>query len=130
MSPLRILLVAGVVAALSGCGSSKPGYCDDRSSLESSIKGLTSVDLRSGGVSALQSQLTKVESDANTLVGSAKSDFPSQTDALKSSVSSLKTAVQNLGSSPSAGQVVALVPAVQSVTSAVKGFADATSSKC
>jgi hypothetical protein len=123
MSPLRILAVAGVVAVLSGCGSSKPSYCDDRSNLESSVKGLTSVDLRSGGVSALQSQLTKIESDANAVVASAKGDFPSETDALKSSVSSLKSAVEQ-------GQIPAAIAGVQSVASAAKSFTDATSSKC
>ena len=125
------LAVVGAVAVLAGCGgSSKPSYCSDRSNLESSIKGLADVDLASGGLSALQQQLQKVQSNAKALVSSAKSDFPSETNALETSVSNLSDAVKQLGSSPSATQVASLVPDVQSVTSAVKGFADATSSKC
>jgi hypothetical protein len=124
MSTLRLLALAGVVAALSGCGSSsKPGYCADRGNLQDSVKGLTSVDLRNGGVSSLQSQIGEIESNANALVASAKSDFPSQTEALNSSISALKT---DIGT----GQVPALIADVSAVTSAVKGFADATSSKC
>jgi hypothetical protein len=132
--PLRVtssLAVVGAVAVLAGCGgSSKPGYCTDRSDLESSIKGLGDVDLAGGGLNALQQQLEKVQSDAKSLVSSAKSDFPSQTSALETSISSLSDAIKQLGSSPSATQVAGLIPDVQSVTSAVKGFADATSSKC
>jgi hypothetical protein len=130
-SSLAIAGVLAVLAVLAGCGgSSKPGYCSDRSNLESSIKGLADVDLASGGLNALQQQLQKVQSDAKALVSSAKSDFPSETGALQTSVTSLSDAIEQLGSSPSVQQVAGLVPEVQSVTSAVKGFTEATSSKC
>src|SRR5205085_1177970 len=93
------LAVVGAVAVLAGCGgSSKPSYCSDRSNLESSIKGLADVDLASGGLSALQQQLQKVQSNAKALVSSAKSDFPSETNALETSVSNLSDAVKQLGS--------------------------------
>lgn len=125
------LALAIAVLAATGCGgSSKPGYCSDRSNLESSIKGLADVDLASGGVDALKTQLQKVQNDAKTLVSSAKSDFPSETSALQTSITSLSDAIKQLGSSPSVKQVAGLVPDVQSVSSAVKGFTDATSSKC
>ena len=76
-----------VVIALAGCGSSKPGYCTDRTNLENSVKGLTSLNV-SSGLSGLEAQLKKIQSDATTLVNSAKSDFPTETSALKSSVKS------------------------------------------
>ena len=40
--PLACAAAAGVVA-LAGCGSSKPAYCTDRTNLENSVKGLTSL---------------------------------------------------------------------------------------
>jgi hypothetical protein len=128
--PLAALAVAIVALALASCGSSKPSYCSKVSDLQTSAKDLKNVDLSSGGVSALQSQLKKVESSANSVVSSAKSDFPNETSAMSSSLKSLDTTVSQAGSSPSASQVAAIGVSVKSVVSAVDGFASATSSKC
>ena len=122
-------MAAVALIALAGCGSSKPGYCTDRTNLESSIKGLTSLN-GSSGISGLQSQLKTIQSDANALVSSAQSDFPSETSAIKSSVDSLESAVKALPSSPSAGQIATIAVNAASVVSSVKTFTDATSSKC
>ena len=127
--------LAGVaLIAATGCGgSSKPGYCSDRSSLQKSIEGLPSAAssaVSSGDVSGLKSQLTKVQSDATSLVDSAKSDFPDQTSAVKSSVSALQTAVSALPSSPSATQVAVVATSASSVVNAVKSFDEASKSKC
>jgi hypothetical protein len=126
----RAACVAAIgVIALSGCGSSKPAYCTHRSDLSASIKGLTNLS-SIGGLSGLQTQLTKIQSDANSVVSSAKSDFPTETSALTSSVDALSSAVKALPSSPSVGQIAAIAPAAANVVNAVKGFSDATSSKC
>jgi hypothetical protein len=132
----RLLAVAAISAtafgALAGCGgsSSKPAYCSDRSNLKDSVSGMTDVNLKSDGVSALQSQLQKVQSDAKALVASAKSDFPDETSAITSSVSKLSTALAALSSSPSPQQLVTVAGDVSGVTSAFKNFSNATSSDC
>jgi hypothetical protein len=130
----RVLLVCAAaiaVVALVGCGSSKPAYCTDRANLENSIKGLTSLNLTSsGGISSLKAQLTQIQSDATALVNSAKSDFPTQTSAISSSVNALKNSVTTLASSPSAGQVATVTKDAASVVNSVKSFTDATSSQC
>ncbi len=127
---LLAVLCAGALVAGCGSSSSKPSYCKDRSNLESSVKGLTSVDLKSGGTNALKTQLQKVQSDAKALVDSAKSDFPSQTDALSASVNSLETTAKQLPASPSAGQIAALATGAASVATALKNFSGAAASKC
>ena len=66
--------VVGVVA-IAACGSSKPAYCSARTNLENSVKGLTSLN-SSSGVNGLQSQVKKIQTDANTVVSEAKGDFP------------------------------------------------------
>jgi hypothetical protein len=126
--PVAILAAVALVA-LAGCGSSKPAYCSDRTNLENSIKGLTSLNL-STGISALTSQLTKIKSDATTLVSSAKSDFPTQTSAVKSSVNTLESSVKALPSSPSASQIAAIAADASSVVNSVNSFTDASKSKC
>ncbi len=121
--------IAMAVVAVAGCGSSKPAYCSDRSNLENSIKGLTSA-ATSGGLSGLASQVSTIQSDATAVVGSAGSDFPSQTSAVKSSVNTLSGAVKALPSSPSTAQLATIAADAASVVSAVKGFTNATSSNC
>jgi len=116
--------------ALSACGGSdKPGYCADRSQLESSIKDLANLS-PSNGLSGLQAQLRTIERDANALVASARSDFPSETKAIETSLEALSSDVRTLPSSPSATQIAALASDASGVVSAVRGFADATASAC
>jgi hypothetical protein len=121
--------VAVLVIALTGCGSSKPAYCTDRTNLENSVKGLKNVDLKSG-LSGVRSQLNKIQSDATALVGSAKSDFPSQTSAVKTSVQTLSGAVKTLSTTPSVAQIAKISGDVSAVSTSVKAFTEATSSKC
>jgi hypothetical protein len=122
-------VVALALIALAGCGSSKPAYCTDRTNLENSIKGLTSVNL-SSGISALQTQVKTIENDATSLVNAAKSDFPSETSAVKSSVDTLASAVKALPSNPSAAQIAAIAADSASVVSSVNKFVDSSKSKC
>jgi hypothetical protein len=125
-----LALVAAVVAvAMAGCSSSPPAYCTNRTSLENSVKGLTHLNV-SSGISGLQAQLKKIESDATALVNSAKGDFPSQTSAITSSVDALKTAVAQVSSGPTAANIAALTTAAGGVVTSVKNFTDATNSKC
>jgi outer membrane murein-binding lipoprotein Lpp len=134
----RLTLTLMVVVALSaatvvaaGCGSdNKPAYCSDVSDLKQSVNDLKDVQLNTGAVSTLQTDVQKVQSDTNAVVSSAKQDFPNQTSALQSSVSSLSTAIKQLPSSPSAQQLASLVPKISSTVTAAKNLEDATSSAC
>ncbi len=120
-----VLATAAAAVALAGCGSSKPAYCTDRTDLQNSVKGLTS-----SGISGLKSQLKQIQSDASTLVSSAKGDFPSETSAITSSVNTLKSSVTALPSSPSAAQIATVTRDAAGVVSSVKSFVDASNSKC
>lgn len=121
------VLVLGAIA-VAGCGSSKPAYCSARTDLQNSIKGLSASSISS--LSGLEAQLKKIESSATKLVSQAKSDFASETQAIKSSLDSLTAAVRGLSSSPSAGQIAALATDASKVKSSVTSFIDATRSKC
>ncbi len=117
------------MVALAGCGSSKPAYCSDRASLENSVKGLTSLNL-GGGISGLQSQLKKIQTDANSLVSSAKSDFPNETSAIKSSLATLETSVRAVGSNPSASAIATVTGDASKFVDSVTTFTSSTKSKC
>jgi hypothetical protein len=123
-----VLAAATAIAVLAGCSSGKPAYCTDRTNLQNSIKGLT--NLNGSGISGLKSQIGQIQSDATTLVNSAKGDFPDQTAAISSSVSTLKNSLAALPSSPTAAQIAAVTRDASSVVSSVKSFTDASNSKC
>lgn len=121
-----------VAAPLWGCGSSssKPSYCAQQEELKKSVKALGEVNVVQGGTSAIAAALGKVESSAKGLVEATKSEFPSQTQALSSSISELSKSVSGLSSSSSASAVAAIPAEVVAVGSAVSQLASATSSKC
>lgn len=127
---LLACVVAFALLALTGCGgSSKPAYCSNRTSLENSVKGLKSVDLKNG-LGGLKSQLKTIQSDATALVSSAKTDFPTETSAVQTSVQTLTAAAKNLSTSPSVSQITKIASDAAAVSTSVKSFVDATSSKC
>ncbi len=129
MRQLTACVLGAAVIALAGCGSSKPGYCSKRTNLENSVKGLTSLN-PSAGVSGLQTQLQKIQSDASALVNSAKGDFPSETSAIQSSVDQFTSAVKGLSSSQTPAQIGKVASAASNVVSSVNSFLSASSSKC
>jgi hypothetical protein len=132
---VRPRLLAAAVAltaaiAVAGCGgSSKPGYCSARTNLENSIKDVSNLSLTSG-VSGLQATFQKVQSDATAVVNSAKSDFPTETSAITTSINTLQSAVKALPSSPTPGQIASVATDAAAVVSSVKTFLDASASKC
>ena len=131
----RLLFIPVVLAAAAflaaGCGSSsKPAYCSDVTNLQNSVNSLKSVQLQSGAVSTLKTDVQKVQTNANAVVSSAKQDFPSQTSALQTSVSSLSTSIQALPPAPTAQQLVPIAAEVASTVSAADSLKSATSSAC
>jgi hypothetical protein len=134
--PLQAVLtlaVAVAVAALvaAGCGGDdKPEYCSNVSDLQQSVDDLKGLQLESGALSTLQTDVQKVQSNADAVVSSAKQDFPTETTALESSVSILATAINKLPPSPTPQQLVALVPQIRSVGTAAQGLSGATRSAC
>jgi hypothetical protein len=126
---LLALAAAALVAA--GCGDdSKPAYCSDVSDLKQSVDDLKNVQLESGVLSTLVTDLQKVQSDANAVVSSAKQDFPSETSALTSSVSTLSTSIKQLPPSPTAKELSTLVPQINAAVTAANNLSSATSSAC
>lgn len=125
------MALAAVAVAVTGCGSSsKPEYCSDVSNLEASVHELGVVELNSGALAVLQSDLTTVQKNADAVVTSAKEDFPSETSALKSSVSSLSDTINKLPPSPTTEELLPLAPEISSTVKASEELEAATESAC
>jgi len=127
---LLALLIGG--ALLAGCGgSSKPAYCDPVTKTENAVKSLPTVqDVKNNGVGTLKSALSTLQQNATTAVNQAKSDFSSQTTALKNAVDALSSTVKQLASSPSAQTLAQLPAELSAVSTAAKNLQSAVSSKC
>jgi hypothetical protein len=120
-----------VVLLLGACGgSSRPSYCSAVSNLENSVKGLASVNVIKNGTSSLKSQVHKIESNAESVATSAAGDFPNETSAVVSSLNALASSVKHISGTPSVSQIATIGQQAAAAVSAVKSFANATSSKC
>jgi hypothetical protein len=135
------LAAAVAVIAVAACGSSastassassassRPAYCSDRTNLQKSVKGLTSLNA-SAGISGLQTQADKVKTSATSLANATKSDFPSQSNALNSSITALDNSVRSLASNPSAANIGVVTKDAGNVVTAARNLINATSAKC
>jgi signal transduction protein with GAF and PtsI domain len=117
---------AVAVVLATGCGSSKPAYCSDRSKLEQSVKNISVTS----GISSLKTQLQDVQTNAQALVSSAKSDFPDETSAIDNAVTKLKSDIAAITSSPSPAQLATTASDTKSLLDAVSSFVSASKSKC
>jgi hypothetical protein len=122
-------VIAVLAAPLTGCG--KPSYCSKVSDLKSSVKQIRNIDPLSTGSNSIVHSFNQIEKDTKAVVSSAKSDFPSETQALSSSYSALKGTVTKV----SAGQtsratLTTLALQVHAFANTVDDFKTTTNSKC
>ena len=136
-TPVAVAGAVGLIA-VAACGSSagstssstsRPAYCSDRTNLQNSVKGLTSLNA-SAGISGLQAQVTKVKTSATRLANATKNDFPSQSNALNSSITALQNSAQSLASNPSAANIGTVTKDAGNVVTAARNLVNATNAKC
>ena len=125
--PATVLVVSGLAA---GCSSSKPAYCTAASQLQTSVQNLGNVDVAKNGLGSLQTAVSSVTSNANTFASDAKSAFPSQTTALKNSLSSLETAIKSAQGQPPVTAAAAVVSPVAQVKNSASTLESAVSGNC
>jgi hypothetical protein len=122
-------LIAVMAAPLTGCG--KPSYCSKVSDLKSSVKQIKNIDPLSTGSNSIVHSFNQVEKDTKAVVSSAKSDFPSETQALSSSYSALKgTVTQVSAGQTSRATLTTLAAQVTTFANTVDDFETTTKSKC
>jgi len=122
-----VLALSGLAA---GCGSSTPAYCTDASQLKTDVQDLGNVNINVHDLSSVDTAVSKVQADAEKFATDAKSAYPSQTTALKNSVSSLETAVKSAMSQPSVTTVAAVVSSVTQVKTAAGNVQSAVKGTC
>jgi len=123
-----LLLSAALVV---GCGGdSKPAYCDRVDELRDSVTALTDISIDANLLSTVETDLETVRTNAEQVVDAAREDFPQETDDLETAVNNASDSIQELPSSPSAGEIAALAIEIGSVGSSASSLIDATTSSC
>jgi hypothetical protein len=122
-----VLALSGLAA---GCSSSKPAYCADASQLKTSVQDLGNVNINIHDLSSVNTAVSKVQADASKFASDAKSAYPSQTTALKNSLSSLQTAVKSAMGQPSVTTVAAVASSVSQVKTAASNLQNAVKGAC
>jgi hypothetical protein len=128
-----LLLAAAVLAGsglTAGCGSSKPAYCAAAASLKTSVSDLGHVDVAQNGLASLQAAVNSVASNAATFAADAKAAYPSQTTALKNSLSGLASAIKSAKGQPTTTAVAAVASAVTQVKTSATSLQSGVSGKC
>jgi hypothetical protein len=131
----RIIAVAllGAVAAVAatGCGSSKPDYCDQREDFVTSINSLADVNVISQGTDGLTKRIDEVQASAKKLIDAAKSDFPDQTKALEDSLNALSASLKALKDPSTRTAALTQLPAqATAVDTAAQNLDKAVRDKC
>ena len=121
-----VLVLSGFTA---GC-SSTPAYCTAADQLKASVHNLGNVDVAKSGIGSLQAALSSVQTSAKTFASEAKSAFPSQTTALRNSLSALQATIKSAHGEPLTTAAAAIVPAVAEVKSSADDLEGAVSAKC
>jgi hypothetical protein len=131
MTLVALMTLVAIAVVVTGCGSSsKPEYCSNVIKLEASVHELGVVKLESGFLATVEADLETVEKNTNAVVRSATEDFPSESRALESSVSSLSYMFNKLPPSPTTKQLLQLAPEISGTVKAAEEFSSATESAC
>ena len=99
--------------------------------LKTSVESLKNVDVIKNGTSGVTSALQKVQSSAKSVVSSAQSDFPTQTQAISGAVTTVETTVGELKNSPTQPSLIVALPGqVKALLDSVETFISDAKSKC
>ena len=104
--------------------------CDDAAALRASLDKLTHVKVGTGTASQIRADLNDVEANLTALVNHARGQWQAQTSALQSTLTTLKTAVSNLASNPSASTVSGVVTALGGVNTAARNLLAVVNTSC
>jgi hypothetical protein len=128
-------LAAVAALAVGGCSSSDSGssssdVCGSADALRSSVADLKDVQVAQDGTAALQQAFSKVGDDVDRLVDDAHDQYSGQVADVKSAMGELRTALDSLGSAPTAATLGAAGAAARTVVENAGVLVDDVRSSC
>ena len=110
--------------------TASPELCADAADLEASVNRLATITVGPNVVTELRNDLAAVQTSLNTLVGSARTEWQDEITALRASLTTLQTAIQQLANSPGTTTVAAVRTALLGVRTAAQDLFAAVSASC
>jgi ABC-type transporter Mla subunit MlaD len=104
--------------------------CQAAAALRDSVSTLTHVNIGTGTVSEIISDLGNVQAKLTALTAELHDTFKTQTNAVTSALDTLKTAASNLRAHPSASTITSAATAVGGVTAAVSSLLTSLGPRC
>ena len=144
--PALALIVTGLVAGCSStntatgpspssaaspsASASKPAFCAASDQLQTSIKDLRSLNVITGGVSAVQTAITKIQTNLDAFQTAAKDQFGPQIADLRTSLSNVQKAVSAAASNVSVSTLTAIATSIPGVVTSYTTLQKAITSQC
>jgi hypothetical protein len=124
-----LAVVAGL--AVDGCSSSSEAdLCSSADAVRSSVDDLGNVRVLEDGTQALRQAFSEVGDDMDRLVNHARNEFSGRVAGVKSSLADLGTAMDSLGSPPSAASLRAVGTATRAMVEDAGVLVHDVSSSC
>jgi hypothetical protein len=117
-------------ATASPTPSDTSAVCQAAAALRDSVSTLTHVNIGTGTVSEIISDLGNVQAKLTALTAELHDTFKTQTNAVTSALDTLKTAASNLRAHPSASTITSAATAVGGVTAAVSSLLTSLGPRC
>jgi hypothetical protein len=137
--PAAVLIVSGLAAgctsasaeATASASANPPAYCAATAELKTSVQALRSVDVINGGISAVQTAVSMIQSELSAFQTAAKAQFGPDVTALRTSLANLQSVLTTAaGGQVNASTLVSVVGDVSGVVSAYSTLQTAVSSRC
>jgi hypothetical protein len=122
--------VSGSSAPSPSAAASTPAYCAAASQLQTSIKDLRSLNVITGGVSAVQAAVTKIQTNLNAFQTAAKDQFGPEITQLRTSLSTVQKAVSAAASNVNVSTLTAIATSIPAVLSSYSALQKAITSHC
>jgi phage host-nuclease inhibitor protein Gam len=106
-----------------------PAFCQSYDKLKASIQTLTTLSPNSG-IAGIQGALNNIQTSLNEFTAAAQSQFGPQTTQLRTSLDSLKKAVQAATATPSSTNISAAATAAGGVVGAYTALQSAVGNRC
>ena len=120
-----------VAASVVSCGQDTPAVCGSVNDLKTSVNNVTKIDVTSSGaLSDLKSGLSAVQSDLAQVKSDATSKFGSQINAVEQSYDALKTSVASVQSGATAATLAEAGAALSTFGTDVKKLIADIQSTC
>lgn len=122
--------VANTFVATPATPSASSAVCQAAADLRASVDTLLHIHISKGTADEIKSDLANVEAKFKALTAALHGEFKAQTDAVRSALSALKTAVSNLTAHFSASAVTGVATAASGVAAAVSSLLASLAPQC